>query len=120
MTSYQPIRLGNRDFRLERVKVPIDFLRLDPSNQRISYVLQKRGGTSSDSDLHSVLWEMDPVKQLYTSILQNGGLISDPIVKSDGLVVEGNCRTVCLRQLKARYPEDPRWHDLYVQMLQDD
>jgi hypothetical protein len=120
MTSYQPIRLGNKDFRLERVKVPIDFLRLDPSNQRISYVLQKRGGSSTDSDLHAVLWEMDPVKQLYTSILQNGGLISDPIVKADGLVVEGNCRTVCLRQLKSRYPDDPRWRELYVQMLQDD
>jgi hypothetical protein len=110
------IRLGNKDFGLERVKVPLSLLRLDPSNQRLSFLLKRRG-SSSESDLHEMLWSMDAVKDLYTSILQNGGLINDPIVRRDGTVVEGNCRTVCLRQLHERYPEDPRWADLHVQML---
>lgn len=113
-SSRQTIRLGNRDFDLERVRVPLSFMRLDPQNQRLSYMLQKRGGATREADLQELIWQMDPVKDLYTSIYQNGGLISDPIAHRNGVVVEGNCRTVCLRQLHKRFPEDPRWQFLYV------
>lgn len=113
----QAIRLGNRDFELERAHVPIEFLRLDPTNQRVSYGLRQRGGVAEDAELHAMLWELDPVKDLYNSIYQNGGLIQDPIVRRDGLVVEGNCRTVCLRELHRKQPSDPRWSRIHVQML---
>jgi hypothetical protein len=113
----QTIRLGNRDFELERAKVPLGFLRLDPQNQRLSYMIGRSGAPATDSTLHAMLWEFDPVKDLYNSIYQNGGLINDPIVRRDGLVVEGNCRTVCLRELNKRYPDDPRWKEVYVQKL---
>lgn len=115
--NLQRIRLGNRDFDLERVKVPLGFLRLDPLNQRLSYLIARKGGAVTDAELHALLWEMDPVKDLYNSIYQNGGLINDPIVRRDGLVAEGNCRTVCLRELGKRYPEDVRWKQVYVQKL---
>jgi hypothetical protein len=115
--SKQTIRLGNKDFELERVKIPVSSLKLDPDNQRISYLIRKKGSPRTDADLHAMLWEMDPVKDLYNSILQNGGLISDPLVRRDGVVVEGNCRTVCLRELNKRYPDDPRWKEVYVQKL---
>ena len=115
--SKQAIRLGNKDFDLERVRVPLSFLRLDPTNQRLSYLIKKKGSTTTDSDLHAMLWEMDPVKDLYGSIYQNGGLINDPIVRRDGLVVEGNCRTVCLRELHKKHPGDERWTHVYVQKL---
>jgi len=110
--------LGNKDFELERERVPLSFLRLDPTNQRLSYMIKKIGSVA-DADLHAMLWEMDPVKDLYGAIQQNGGLISDPIVKRDGLVVEGNCRTVCLRELHKNHPGDERWTHLYVQKLPD-
>ena len=115
--SQQTIRLGNRDFQLERARVPISFLKLDPGNQRVSYLIRKRSLNATDADLHTLIWEMDPVKDLYNSIYQNGGLIVEPIVQRDGLVVEGNCRTVCLRELAKRYPDDPRWREVYVQKL---
>ena len=115
--SSQTIRLGNRDFELEREKVPLSFLRLDPQNQRLSYLITRSGAPATDASLHAMLWEFDPVKDLYNSINQNGGLINDPIVRRDGLVVEGNCRTVCLRELNKRYPDDPRWKEVYVQKL---
>lgn len=117
--SKQTIRVGNKDFELERTKIPLESLRLDPDNQRLSYLLRRKGGLNADADLHAMLWEMDPVKDLYNSILQNGGLINDPIVRRDGLVVEGNCRTVCLRELNKRYPRDQRWQQVYVQRLPD-
>lgn len=113
----QAIRLGNRDFELERSKVPISFLRLDPSNQRLSFLLRRAGGTATDAQLHKMIWELDPVKDLHTSIYQNGGLIQDPIVRRDGTVVEGNCRTVAVRELNRKYPEDARWQHLFVQLL---
>jgi hypothetical protein len=113
----QTIRLGNRDFEMERAEVDLDSLRLDPENQRISYVIRQQGRAGSDEELHSILWELDPVKDLFNSIFQNGGLIQDPIVRRDGLVVEGNCRTVALRQLREKYPEDPRWQRIFVQVL---
>jgi hypothetical protein len=113
----QTIRLGNRDFELERVKVPVAHLKLDPQNQRLSYLLQRKGGELGDAELQELIWQMDPVKDLYTSIYQNGGLISDPIIKRNGVVVEGNCRTVCLRQLHDRFPNDDRWREVFVQTL---
>lgn len=114
------IRLGNEDFSLERRKVPVDWLRLDPRNQRLSYALQQTviGGTlATDDQLHALLWDLDAVKNLYQSVLQNGGLIEDPIVTQDGLVTEGNSRTVVLRELRKKYPEDPRWSHVYVRLL---
>src|SRR5262249_30976281 len=108
VSTHQTIRLGNRDFDLERVKVPLGFLRLDPQNQRVSYLLRRQQAAAGDAELEELLWLMDPVKDLYNSIYQNGGLISDPIVRRNGIVVEGNCRTVCLRRLRQRFPEDER------------
>jgi hypothetical protein len=114
------IRINDRDFTLERKQVPVSFLKLDPKNQRLSYQLgqlRKEGKLGTDSELHELLWEMDPVKDLYQSVYQNGGLIQDPIVKEDGLVVEGNCRTVVLREAHKKFPKDERFTNLYVQVL---
>jgi hypothetical protein len=113
-------RIGDRDFVVERKLVPISFLKLDPNNQRLSYqltLLRKDGKVGTDAELHDLLWSMDPVKDLYQSILQNGGLIQDPITKGDGLVVEGNCRTVAIREIHKKYPKDERFSKLYVQVL---
>jgi hypothetical protein len=113
----QTIRLGNKDFALERTKVPIGFVQLDPLNQRLSYLIRRRSLGATDHELHRTLWDLDPVKDLYNSIYQNGGLIQDPIVRQNGTVVEGNCRTVCVRELHIKYPDDPRWQQIYVQLL---
>jgi len=117
------IRIGDRDFVLHRKSVPVSFLRLDPMNQRLSYQLtqlRREGKVGTDPELHDLLWSMDQVKDLYQSVLQNGGLIQDPIVRPDGLVVEGNCRTVVLRELHKKYPKDDRFAKLFVQILPPD
>lgn len=114
------LRIGDSDVILRRKKVPVDSLKLDVTNPRLSYQLtefRKEGKLATDEELHEVLWNMDPVKDLYQSILQNGGLIFDPYIKEDGTVVEGNCRTVCLRELQKKFPKDPRFNEVYVQVL---
>jgi hypothetical protein len=114
------IRLGDQDFTLERKRVPVEWLKLDPLNPRLSYALpqlRKEGKLGTDEEIHELLWGLDTVKDLYQSVFQNGGLIEDPIVREDGSVVEGNCRTVVLRELRKKFPSDQRFADLYVQVL---
>src|SRR6266849_7844070 len=114
------VRLGNQDFTLERKLVDVNLLKLDPSNQRVSYLVRRKAAAVSDQDLHKILWEMDAVKDLYQSIYQNGGLLEDPIIRRDGIVVEGNCRTVALRELHKKYPNDKRFSRVYVRFLPED
>jgi hypothetical protein len=119
-SSAYTIRLGDQDFTLERKKVPVEWLKLDPLNPRLSYVLpqlRKEGKLGTDDEIHELLWGLDPVKDLYQSVFQNGGLIEDPIVRENGSVVEGNCRTVVLRELHKKFPSDQRFADLDVRVL---
>jgi len=116
------IRLGNTDFEVRREVWPVEKLVLDPTNPRLGYLLRqyKKGAPTTDKELHKMLWDIDQVKALYQSIYQNGGLIQDPVVRPNGTVVEGNCRTVALRQIRKKYPEDSRFENLYVQVLPRD
>jgi hypothetical protein len=114
-----PIRLGNNDFYLKREIRSINDLKLDPSNQRITYKIRQKGVAVTDAELHKLLWELDSVKDLYQSIYQNGGLIEDPIIGKNNIVIEGNCRTVSLRELHKKDPADPRFAKLYVRVLPD-
>jgi hypothetical protein len=115
-----PIRIGNQDFILERRRVPVDWLKLDPNNQRLGYqltLLKKEGRGNTDKEIQDLLWKIDAVKELYQSVLQNGGLIEDPFVMSDGLVIEGNSRTVVMRKLHKDFPGDERFANLFVRIL---
>ncbi len=108
-TSYSII-LENREIRIQRKRVPIGELHLDPNNQRIQFVLALLGRTEVDESLiEETLWKYDFLRDLYHSIEQNGGLIHPIAATPDGKVLEGNCRTVSLRKLCEKYPGDPRF-----------
>src|SRR5262245_65488321 len=102
--SVLTFRLGNADFAVKRELWPVEKLQLDPKNQRLGYLLRqhKKAPTVSDKELHKMLWDIDQVKSLHQSVYQNGGLLEDPVVRVDGTVVEGNCRTVVMRELRKR------------------
>ena len=115
------MRVRNSDLDLEREIWKVDDLKLDPTNQRVSFEIQNSLGLiNSDAKLHEVLWKIDAVKKLSKSIYQNGGLIEDPIIRRDGTVIEGNCRTVSLREINKNYPTDERFKEIYVKVLPDD
>lgn len=112
-------RLGPNGGRieLEEVEVPVPDLKLDPTNPRLDYVVKSRFGGSSrvtDAQLHEALWKEDYVKQLAKAIHATKGLLEAPILRHDNTVIEGNCRTVCLRELKKRYPNEPYWDTVVV------
>jgi hypothetical protein len=112
-------QLGNADFAVTRELWTADKLKLDPGNQRLGYLLRqhKKGTAVTDKELQKLLWDIDQVKALYQSVYQNGGLLEDPVVRGDGTVVEGNCRTVVLRELRKKYPNDDRFTNVYVRVL---
>jgi hypothetical protein len=114
--------LGGRTFTVRRECWKVADLKLDPRNQRLGYILRthKKGVPATDQELHKMLWDIDQVKDLYQSIYQNGGLIEDPIVYDNGVIVEGNCRTVCLRELIKKYPKDERFLHVYIRVLPAD
>ena len=114
--------LGGRTFTVQRELWSVADLKLDPNNQRLGYLLRthKKGVPATDAELHAMLWDIDQVKDLNQSIFQNGGLIEDPIIYDNGVVVEGNCRTVCLRELRKKYPTDSRFERIYVRVLPAD
>lgn len=59
----------------------------------------------------------DDVRDLYRQVLINGGLVERIIVRRDGRVVEGNCRTVVYRKLREKHPSDRRWHNIPARLL---
>jgi hypothetical protein len=111
--------LGGEIFTVRRKLWKVADLRLDPKNPRLGYLLRthKKGVPAKDGELHAMLWDIDQVKDLCQSIFQNGGLLEDPIIYEDGVVVEGNCRAVCLRELVKKHPKDARFKQVYVRVL---
>src|ERR1017187_2762233 len=113
--------LGDRDLAIERKRVPVKSLKLDPGNDRLSY--RVRGAHSmiaTDKELHKMLCKQGSMQDLYASILSNGGLIEDPVVRRNYVVVEGNRRIVALRELQKKYPADSRFKEAFVKLLPDD
>lgn len=108
----ESMRIQNRDIRFARAQLRPDAVQLDPTNPRIQYLVGRHSGLLTEEKLDEMLWEKEPVKALAQSILQNGGVL-DPIIvqKRDGrhIVREGNSRTVALRHLAAKHPDDERF-----------
>jgi len=111
--------LDGQTFTVKRVLWNVADLKLDPKNPRLGYKLRiyKKGVPGTDKELHEMLWDIDQVKSLYQDIYQNGGLREDPFIRDSGVVVEGNCRTVCLRELCKQEPKDTRFQRVYVRVL---
>jgi len=110
------IRVRNQDLPLERV-------RLDPTNPRIAHTFAlERGGDarSQEKQLEDRLWADPDVRDLMRQVEVNHGLIERIIVRGDYSVVEGNCRTVVYRKLRERHPKDVTWHKIPARVLPSD
>ncbi len=103
------ITLQKRSVFLTQADLPVELVRLDPTNQRLGYKLSLMGPNVTEADLERELWAMDTVKALKRNIEDNGGLINRIIVTTDGIVREGNCRTVAYRRLHREHPDSELW-----------
>lgn len=96
----EEITIGGRKVQLRHRDLPVDEVRLNPENQRVQFLLSFLDHAPTEQEIGSLLWDLDDVKMLRRSVKLNGGLIERIIVKVDGTVIEGNCRTVVYRRLR--------------------
>src|SRR5688572_23853018 len=106
------ITLEGRKVRVWNVDLPLDDVQLDAANPRIANsvaVSAPKNMESLQTELEGILWDDPDVRDLYRQVLINKGLIERIIVREDGRVVEGNCRTVVYRKLRKAQPAEPLW-----------
>jgi len=115
----EEITIAGRTVRLRHMDIPIDEVHLDPANQRVQFLISLLGHTPDENEIAEQLWALPDVKQLYRSVRQNGGLLECIIVRANGTVVEGNCRTVVYRKLYQNEKEE-RWAKIPSRVLPTD
>jgi len=117
------ITLDQRRVIVRCIDLPLDAVKLDSRNPRIANTARVSNFGSSDQqqqELAELLWSDPDVHALYQSVRQNKGLIERIIVRSDGTVAEGNCRTVVYNKLAQAAPNDPTWQRIPARVLPDD
>lgn len=113
------LTIDGRSIRVRHTELPLESVHLDARNPRIANTLHFANDAEGDlaQQVEALLWKDDDVKDLYRQILVNKGLVERIIVRQDGTVVEGNCRTVCYRKLRAAFPNEVRWRKIPARIL---
>ncbi|CAE6878960.1 hypothetical protein R75471_01670 [Paraburkholderia domus] len=117
------ITLDQRRVAVRCIELPLAEVKLDPTNPRVANTVAVSSfgrGESLQRQLSDLLWEDPDVRALYQSVLANKGLVERIIVRHDGVVAEGNCRTVVYNRLAANHPNDPSWKRIPARVLPDD
>lgn len=117
------ITLEGRKVRVRNVDLPLEKVALDAQNPRIANsvaLLRTNNMAELQAQLEKILWEDSDVRELYRQVLLNKGLIERIIVRQDGRVVEGNCRTVVYRHLRKSQPSEVLWKTIPARVLPDD
>lgn len=117
------ITLDGKRVQVESVDLPLDEVSLDPRNPRIANTVSfsiSDEGEKLQRKLEELLWKDDDVRDLYRQVLINKGLVERIIVRQDGSVVEGNCRTVVYRKLREKRPTEREWRSIPARILPPD
>lgn len=117
------ITLDQRRVIVRCLDLPLDGVRLDKRNPRIANTARVSNfgdGPQLQKQLSDLLWQDPDVRALYQSVRQNKGLIERIIVRPDGTVAEGNCRTVVYNKLAQAFPTDATWKSIPARVLPDD
>jgi hypothetical protein len=116
------ITLDGRKVAVRNEDIPVERLRLDAQNPRIANTVAFRRDPKADFEvaIEDLLWSDPDVRDLYRQVLVNRGLIERIIVTTDFTVVEGNCRLIVYRKLRANYPREPQWMKVPSRVLPDD
>jgi hypothetical protein len=119
--------VGGQIVQLLHDDVPIELIELDYDNPRIKYKLSLQfmnGGKPTEKDLEKIILDLPDVRKLRRDIEHNKGLRERVILQKNGngkyKAVEGNCRTVCVRDLSKKNPKDSKWKKVPAKVLPED
>jgi hypothetical protein len=116
--QHNTITVEGKEIPVVPESVPLEQVRLDPENPRIKERLRElKKPNPTVEELRQIIWDMEGTPPLFKSIRDNGGLLEAVLVRDDGLVVEGNCRTVCFLRLRDSYPDEERWQRIKAYRL---
>ena len=118
----EEIALDGKRVQVQSVGLPLKQVQLDPHNPRIADVALAitHQGAALQARLEALLWDDAVVRDLYRQVLINEGLVERIIVRPDGRVVEGNCRTVVYRKLRECQPAAEQWRTIPARVLPAD
>lgn len=118
--------VGGQIVQLLHDDVPIDLIELDYENPRIKYKLSLQlmnNDKLTEKDLEKIILDLPDVRKLRRDIEHNGGLRERVILQKNGngkyKAVEGNCRTVCVRDL-LRKTKSATWKKIPAKVLPED
>jgi hypothetical protein len=114
------ITLDGRRVPVRCVDLPLADVKLDATNPRVANTVAISSfgeGERLQRSLADLLWEDSDVRALYQAVLSNRGLVERIIVRHDGVVAEGNCRTVVYRKLAENQKADPNWQRIPARVL---
>lgn len=114
--------LGGERLQVRALDLPLEDVELDSTNPRLANTValnHVEEGPAMQRFLEDTLWADSDVRQLYQAVRENRGLVERIIVRSNGIVAEGNCRTVAYRKLRATFPNDPTWKKIPARVLPD-
>ena len=115
--------LAGARVHVRAIDLPLKKIELDSTNPRLANTVALNHlaeGPAMQRYLEDTLWGDPDVRQLYQSIRENKGLVERIIVRANGVVAEGNCRTVVYRKLHETFPKDPTWTTIPARVLPDD
>jgi hypothetical protein len=97
---------------IEHRRIPLQDVILDPDNPRIQHEVKRvaRNGKIGQDELRKLILDQPGVDDLFRSIRDNGGILEPIYVRSDGRIIEGNCRAASYLKLHGIKKADARWH----------
>jgi len=110
----QTLIIEGEAISVEHREMPLEDVRLDPSNPRIQHAVKRitKNGVVSQDDLRNLILDLPGVPELFKSIRDNGGLLEPIYVRPDGRIIEGNCRAASYLKLHNVNRKDARWHTI--------
>jgi hypothetical protein len=117
------LTIDGKKIRVRHSDLDLCGVHLDPKNPRIANTVDLADVDTPEEIDHVVeelLWRDGDVRDLCRQVEINKGLVERIIIREDGRVVEGNCRTVCYRKLSAAHPREGRWRKIPARVLPPD
>jgi hypothetical protein len=118
--------VGGQTVQLAHEDVPIDLVDLDYENPRLKYKLSLQamnGDRPSEKDMEKIILDLQDVRKLRRDIEHNKGIRERVILQKTAngryKAVEGNCRTVCVRDL-LRKTKAATWKKIPAKVLAED
>ncbi len=117
-SGIQEMHVAGQTFEVETADLPIEKIKLDPSNPRIRYLAETKGlSPKTNEAIRDLLLEDNDIRRLYNEIKDEKGLHDPILVNKDGVIIEGNSRAACYLTLHDKSKGANGWKKIPARIL---